>query len=286
MMYAERPFLSADGLELRYRDYGPKNDKPPLICLAGLTRNARDFHDFATHFGKERRVIALDLRGRGRSARDPNWQNYQPPTYMNDVVTLITTAGLNHFVLVGTSLGGLISMGVAATLPKLTKGVVLNDIGPDMDPTGIGRIAAYVGTPVFMPDFTVAGAALKAQFRGAYPDLAEERWPDFARRIFVNVPGKEGLELDYDLDIAKPIQQQVAANAPPPDLWPLFRMLRNIPVLAIRGALSDVLSASTFERMGQDMPKLTRLVVANRGHVPLLDEPEVVNAVEGFLQNV
>jgi len=290
MNYAEGRFSSTDGLELYYRDYAGADDRVPLLCLTGLTRNSKDYHDLASRLAPSRRVLCMDYRGRGRSAYDPNWQNYQPPTYMGDAVAMLTVLNLPKVVLVGTSLGGIVSMGLAAMVPHLLAGVILNDIGPDLDNSGLGRIAGYVGNDTRMPDFATAGAGLKAMFHGAYPDLADARWIEFAQRIFVADPARGDLRLDYDLALAKPIQQQAELQArgegPAFDLWPLFRALRGIPTLAIRGGLSDLLTADTFARMGDDMPRLARVTVPNRGHVPLLDEPECVGAIDAFLTHV
>lgn len=290
MNYSEHEFATTDGLNLYYRDYAGSAAKPPLLCLTGLTRNAKDYHDFASRLAPGRRVLCLDYRGRGRSAYDPNWQNYQPPTYMGDVITMLTALKLEKVVLVGTSLGGIVSMGLANMVPQLLAGVILNDIGPDLDNTGLGRIAGYVGNDTRMPDFVTAGRGLKAMFQGAYPDLPEARWTEFAERIFVADPARGDLRLNYDLALAKPLQQQAELQAkgdgPAFDLWPLYKGLREIPTLAFRGGLSDLLTAATFERMGDDMPRLTRVTVPNRGHVPLLDEPECVAAIDAFLAHV
>ena len=290
MNYSEHEYATTDGLNLYYRDYAGAPQRPPLLCLTGLTRNAKDYHDFASRLAPGRRVLCLDYRGRGRSAYDPNWQNYQPPTYMGDVATLLAVLKLEKVVLVGTSLGGIVSMGLANMVPHLLAGVILNDIGPDLDNTGLARIAGYVGNDTRMPDLVTAGRGLKAMFQNAYPDLPEARWTEFAGRIFVADPGRGDLRLDYDLALAKPLQQQAELQAkgegPAFDLWPLYKGLREIPTLALRGALSDLLTAATFERMGDDMPKLTRATVPNRGHVPLLDEPECVAAIDAFLSHV
>ena len=282
--FQEHRFRSNDGLELYYRDYGDRTaDVTPVVCLSGLTRTSKDFHDLALRLSKQRRVVCPDYRGRGHSAWDPDYRNYKPETYVADLIDLMAAAGLHHVAIIGTSLGGLLSMAMAAFQPTALAGVVLNDVGPEITPGGASRIAGYVGNDVRFPDYEAAAAALKQQFGGAYPDVDHGAWLASAKRSFVD-DGAGTLRLDYDLALGKALQEQ--ADTPLPDLWPFFRALSHVPVLAIRGALSDVLSESTFKRMADEMPGITQITLGNRGHVPNLDEPECLAAIDEFLSHV
>lgn len=282
--YVERRFRTQDDVEIYFRDYGdPASPRVPLLCLTGLTRNSKDFHKLALRHAPQRRVLCMDYRGRGRSAHDPNWRNYHPRTYVGDVMTLLTVANVHKAVFMGTSLGGIVTMAMGAGMPSAMAGAILNDVGPELNLEGLSRIAGYVGTDVRLPDFQAAARALKDQFQGAYPDMDEAGWVQFARNVFVEDPAKGGIRLDYDLSIAMPFKEQSGAEGKQPDMWPLFRSLREIPVLAIRGKLSDLLGAEVFARMADDMPNLDRIEVSNRGHVPLLDEPECETAIDAFL---
>jgi len=272
-----------DDVELYYRDYGdPLASPTPVLCLAGLTRNSKDFHDLARRLAARRRVVCPDYRGRGRSSYDPHYRNYGPEGCVRDVLDLLAALNLHRVVVVGTSFGGILAMALGAARPTVLAGVVLNDIGPELAAEGAERIAGYVGTDVRHADFEAAARALKAQFHTAYPDLDDRQWLDFARRTFV--PDDNGsLRLDYDLALGRMLRNDAGTR---PDLWPFYGSLAKVPVLAIRGALSDVLSEETFERMAEVKPDLVRVTVPNRGHVPLLDEPECVKALDDFLADL
>ncbi len=282
--FVERRFRAQDDIEIYYRDYGdPNSPRVPLLCLSGLTRNSKDFHQFALHHAPHRRVLAMDYRGRGRSAYDPNWRNYHPRTYVTDVMTLLTVANVHRAVFMGTSLGGIVTMAMGAAMPSAVAGAILNDVGPELNTAGLSRIAGYVGADVRLPNFQAAAQALRIQFLNASPDLSEEGWLRFAQNVFVEDPARGDVRLDYDLNLALPFKEQSGADGKQPDMWALFHSLREIPLLAIRGALSDLLSADVFKRMAVDMPNLVQAEIPNRGHVPLLDEPECEAAIDAFL---
>lgn len=281
--WIDRHYASADGLRLYYRDYpAAVAGRLPVLCLPGLTRNCRDFEATALRLQRTRRVLSPDLRGRGRSQHDPQWRNYHPGTYLGDLALLLADAGVPRVVLLGTSLGGILSMLVATTAPQVPAAVILNDIGPDVDPAGAQRIASYVGRHAPVRSWADAAAQMREMYRVAMPDAEDADWLAFAHRSYTEVDGVP--RLDVDPGIGEAVRAAPAGAAP--DLWPAFAALRPLPALAIRGELSDVLSAATFDRMAREKPDLQRVTVARRGHPPLLDEPECVAAIDAFLERV
>ena len=278
--WQDRYFHSADGLRLHYRDYPAAGDRVPVLCLPGLTRHCRDFETIAPRIQASRRVLCADLRGRGLSQYDPNWRNYHPGTYVADVATLLAGAGIGRVVVLGTSLGGIVAMIMAATMPHVLAGVILNDIGPEVAPEGLARISSYVGNAGPVRTWAEAAAQARATSGLAWPDASDEDWSRFARRVYREENGV--LRLDMDPMIGQAVR--AAPSGAAPYLWPAFAALRPIPVLALRGATSDLLSQTTFDRMAREKPDLERVTVPGRGHAPTLDEPECVAAIDAFLQ--
>ncbi|HLJ38844.1 MAG TPA: alpha/beta hydrolase [Steroidobacteraceae bacterium] len=279
-MASEYWFDSQDGLRLFSRVYpGPTAAAPAVLCLHGLTRNSRDFEDLAGHLAGRYRVIVPDVRGRGLSARDPNFNNYQIPVYLADVLRLLAGLGAARVSIVGTSMGGLMAMVLAATQPALVAGIVLNDVGPEVDPAGLERIRGYVGKAPAVRDWAGAVAVVRMVYGSAWPGLDDARWEKLARASY-RADAQGVPQADSDPLIAEPLKDTSKAA---PDLWPLWGALAKVPILAIRGGHSDILSAATLERMKREKPDLTTLTVANRGHVPLLDEPECLKAIDEFL---
>ena len=281
--YSEGEWTSADGLTLRYRDYPGRADRPPLLCIHGLTRNCRDFEPIAERFAGEWRVIAIDLRGRGQSdyARDP--ASYMPLQYLADVDTLLDQAGLERVVAIGTSLGGIVTMLLAMAAPERIAGAVLNDIGPEVEAPGLTRIRDYVGQGRSFPTWIHAARGLREQGGVAYPDFALSDWLRLAKRLMVVGPGGR-IAFDYDMKIAEPFNRAEGTTAG--DMWPAFRALAGRPVLAVRGALSDILSAATLERMGRELKGLKTVTVPRVGHAPTLEEPEAQKAIAALLAEV
>jgi pimeloyl-ACP methyl ester carboxylesterase len=273
-------FDSSEGLRLFSRVYaGPSGSAPVVLCLHGLMRNSRDFEDLAPRLAAHYRVIVPDVRGRGLSARDPDFKNYQIPVYVNDLLRLFAGLGVERASIIGTSMGGLMAMVLATMQPHLVTGMVLNDVGPEVDPAGLERIRGYAGKSPPVHSWPEAAANVRGLFGSAWPDLSDERWERIARRSYrANAQGM--LEADADPLIAEPLRDNKAAAL---NLWPLWRALAQVPILAIRGALSDILSSATLARMQREKPDLKIVTVANRGHVPLLDEPECVAAIDEFL---
>jgi pimeloyl-ACP methyl ester carboxylesterase len=277
---AEYWFESQDGLRLFSRVYAPRDaDAPVVLCLHGLMRNGRDFEELAARLAQGCRVIVPDVRGRGLSARDPDFNNYQIPVYLQDTQALLAGLGAARVTVIGTSMGGLMGMLLAVMQPALVVRLVLNDIGPEVDPAGLERIRGYAGKSAPVRSWEEAVAQVRDTYSDAWPDLSDARWDKIARLSYrANAQGLP--EEDADPRIAEPLRNTSAAA---PDLWPLWGTLERLPVLVIRGAQSDILSAATLARMQRTKPDLKVLSVANRGHAPLLDEPECLAAIDEFL---
>jgi pimeloyl-ACP methyl ester carboxylesterase len=240
--WAEGEWSSADGLVLRYRDYPGDPARVPVLCIPGLTRNARDFEGLAAALAPRNRVICVDLRGRGQSdyAKDP--ASYTPQTYAADLDLLFAATGLDRVIAVGTSLGGIVTMLLAMADAGRLAGVVLNDIGPEIDPAGIERIRSNVGQGRSYETWMHAARDLKDRNGAIYPHYDISAWLRMARQVMV-LSNNGRVVLDYDMRIAEPF------NDPPPqdpvDLWAAFRALAGRPLLAVRGETSDILSAAT-----------------------------------------
>ena len=273
-------YQSADGLRLYCRIYPAKvSGGLPVLCLPGLTRNNRDFALLAAHLQPLYEVLAADLRGRGRSDWDPEPAHYQIPTYVGDVWALLQSRALDRVVVIGTSLGALIGQVMAALQPAKIAAMVLNDAGPEIDPAGLRRIAGYAGKLPPVSSWDEAAAQAKSVYGLALPDLTDAAWLDYARQGYRE--DTQGRPVpDMDPAISKAFG---ASSAAPADLWPLFAQIKGVPMLVIRGASSDILSAATVERMAREKPDLETLTVANRGHTPLLTERECLTAIDDFL---
>lgn len=282
--FRELRFRAQDDVEIYARDYGdPDSGTVPALCLSGLTRNSRDFRDLAPHLARKRRVLAMDYRGRGQSGADPEWRHYTPQTYVADTLQLLIVAGLHRVAVIGTSLGGLVAMGLAAAQPTSLAGVVLNDIGPEIAAGGAGRIGDYVGKALVLDDMAAGARHMKETYAGAYPDLDEAGWLWMAEGTFRR--REDGrVELDYDLRLGDAVRESMQAGTP--NLWPLFGALAHVPLLVIRGALSDLLTAETLAKMQAQRREqgleMQTVVLENRGHVPLLNEPPALAAITDF----
>ena len=289
--WADRFWTSPDGLNLHARDYAAASGpaRAPVVCLHGLTRNARDFEDLAPHIAaKGRRVLALDVRGRGQSAWDPQPMRYVPATYAGDVLALLDALGIARGVFIGTSMGGLITMTVAAFRPQAVAAAVLNDIGPEIAPEGIKRITGYTGKSAEITTWAEAAGYARQLNEIAFPHYSVDMWMAFARRLFVEKDGRP--VLDYDPDIAKafaaPPPPPPGQEPPPPvDLWPLFKGLAaGRPLLTIRGGISDLLSPDIAGRMRDAAPQMAYAEIPGVGHAPMLDEPEALAAIDTLLE--
>ena len=287
--FADRFWSAPDGLRLHARDYagaaGPA--RAPVVCLHGLTRNARDFEDLAPRLAAQgRRVLAVDVRGRGASAWDPDPMRYVPATYAVDVLALLDALALARAVFIGTSMGGLITMVVGAMRPQAVAAAVLNDVGPELAPEGLSRISGYTGQGGPVNDWAGAADYARRINQVAFPHYGPDQWAAFARRLFSEKDGRPAL--DYDPDIAKafvrPPPPPGEAPPPAPDLWPLFKGLAARPLLTLRGATSDLLSPDIARRMREAAPGMAYAEVSGVGHAPMLDEPQALAAIDALLE--
>jgi len=283
MDYRVHRYRSADDrLDLAARDYPAERHAPVLLMMHGLTRNAADFEPLVARLAGRYRMVVPDQRGRGLSQWDPDPAHYRPDVYARDMLALLDDLGIARAGLVGTSMGGLMAMVMHALRPDLAQAVVFNDIGPVLEPAGLERIQGYVGPGGAMADWTAATARTRAINAVAFPDYGGADWAAFARRLArENADGT--VSFAYDPAVA----QSVSGDDPqtvPPDLWPLWDALDAVPVLVVRGGLSDLLSAATVEAMARrHSGPYASVEVPRVGHAPMLDEPVALAAVTAFL---
>jgi pimeloyl-ACP methyl ester carboxylesterase len=282
----ERRWTSRDGLSLFARDYPGASGaaRLPVICLHGLTRNSKDFDDVAPLIAQGgRRVMVPDVRGRGRSDRDPKPANYQPKIYARDILEMMNSLGIPHAVFVGTSMGGIIIMTLAVLRSKAVAAAILNDVGPTIAPEGAARIMGYVGAGEDIRNWDDAADYMCRTMGVAFPGFAGRDWRRLAEQTFRE--GERGPEFDYDPAIRT--QLRLPSKWTTMLAWWLFRRLaRKRPTLLVRGALSDVLSRDIALEMKRQAPSLRLAEVPNVGHAPLLTEPEAVAAIDDFLGSV
>ncbi|HLS97893.1 MAG: alpha/beta hydrolase [Porticoccaceae bacterium] len=277
--YAPLWYQSRDGLDLFARHY-PGDGPFPLLCMHGLTRNSADFEDLVEHLAGRYPILAVDQRGRGESAWDPEPARYQVPVYAEDMFTLLERQGITGAVLIGTSMGGLIAMQMLAMRPDLVKGLVLNDIGAVIEAAGLARIQDYMGkAPVPVTSWGEAARQTRAVNGLAFPDYGDDDWLRFARRLYrENSEGQPVIAFDPAIAPA-PTPGAVRAV----DMWAFYDSLPDVPLLIIRGALSDLLSGDCVAEMVRRKTRARAVEIPNRGHAPALDEPEAVAAIEAFL---
>ena len=270
-------FPAVDNLMLSARIYpGRESGAATVLCLHGLTRNGKDFDTLARRLSDRFQVVAPDQRGRGRSAYDPDPANYNLFTQSRDMWTLLDMLEIQRAAIVGTSMGALMGVVMANQQPDRIAGLVLNDAGPEVDPEGLARIRGYVGKTSAVGDWDAAADAVSSLHSTSYPTYGPEDWTRMARATFIET-GDE-LRLDYDPNLTAALDP----NAVPPDMWPAFAVLKTIPTLVIRGALSDILSAATVDRLVEQTGART-VTVPDRGHAPDLSEAESIAAIDAFL---
>ncbi|KAF1709773.1 alpha/beta hydrolase [Pseudoxanthomonas kalamensis DSM 18571] len=279
--YRELRYPAASGgLTLYARDYGPADARLAVLCMHGFSRNSADFDRLAPRLAERYRVVCPDQRGRGRSDHDPEPARYTPATYVQDMAVLMARLGLSRAVMLGTSMGGVMAMVMGATAPQSVAGLILNDVGPEVDPAGLQRIRAHIGTQPSPRTWEEAVAQARQANAVVFPDYDDGDWQAFTRRLFLE--DEQGRPVSaYDPAIANAFAD--ADAAPAPDLWPLWDALRPLPALAIRGETSDILSVPTLARMVERHPGLLTVTVPGRGHAPMLDEPVAYEAIERFL---
>jgi pimeloyl-ACP methyl ester carboxylesterase len=274
---------SSDGLKLHYRDYAGGASRPPIICIPGLTRNARDFEGVAERLAGAWRLICVELRGRGESGHAKDPMSYVPLSYLQDMERLIATLKLERFILFGTSLGGLITMLLAASGKERIAGALLNDIGPAVEARGLDHIRSYVGRSQNWPTWLHAARFLAEAQADRYPDWKLDQWLVYAKRLCKLTPAGR-IVFDYDMRIAEPFKLPGGDGSF--DLWPAFRALTGIPSLVVHGEISDLLSAETVARMTAEVPTMESVTVPNVGHAPTLDEPVAVAAIDALLERI
>jgi pimeloyl-ACP methyl ester carboxylesterase len=272
---------SNDGLRLHYRDYPGREDRPPVICIPGLTRNARDFATLAGHLAGQWRVICVDLRGRGESAYAKFPMSYAPFQYRRDLDDLFKGLGIERAVMIGSSLGGVLTMMTAIARPGFVAGAVLNDVGPAIEAAGLERIAKYVGRGGSWPSWVHAARAASELHGVAHPGYDLVQWIAFAKRL-CRVTPQGRIVPDYDMKIAEPMRHP----AEPVDLWPALAAFGIAPVTVLRGALSDILSDRTAAVMIERLANGSLTIVPGTGHPPELDEPESLQAIDALLAKV
>ena len=280
--FADRYWTSADGIKLHYRDYAGSHERPPILCIPGLTRNARDFEPVAARYAGQWRVLAIDLRGRGGSGFDPDPANYAPAIYVADVLKMLDQLGIADAVFVGTSLGGLCTMLLAASDSERIAGALLNDIGPVIEQAGIDRIASYVGQDRKFASWDEAIAVVSERNRSTFPNWGADEWERYVRRICREDKG--AVRFDYDMAIADNFHR--AAGKPQIDFWPFYRALEGRPVTILRGAHSDLLSAATAAAMASELSDAELVTVPAVGHTPSFEEPESQAALDRLLDRV
>jgi pimeloyl-ACP methyl ester carboxylesterase len=274
---------SNDGLRLHYRDYAGDASRLPILCIPGLTRNARDFEGVAERLAGDRRVICAELRGRGESAYAKDPMTYVPLTYLQDIEALIAELKLERFILFGTSLGGLITMLLAMSNSDRIAGALINDIGPDLEARGLDHIRSYVGRQQNWPTWLHAARAIAEVQRDRYPDWEIDQWLAYAKRLAkLNSSGR--IVFDYDMRIAEPFKLPGGESGF--DMWPAFKALADTPTLLLHGELSDLLSVETIKRMQAEHPKLEVATVPRVGHAPTLDEAESIEAIDRLLLRI
>ncbi len=281
--YRDHYYYSSDGLRLYARDYlcsdGGTTAKT-VLCMHGLTRNSADFAGLAEHLSERYRVISVDNRGRGLSEYDSNSANYAPATYVRDMFTLLADLDVDRVILCGTSMGGLMAFVMAAMQPERIRGMIINDIGPEVAQAGLDRIKAYVGKSKPVSDWQEAIAQAKETNAVAFPDFSDREWEDFTRGIYRDVDGVPVLA--YDPAISQPMSDE-KSGAVPPDLWPVFEASAAIPMLVVRGESSDILAPGCVQTMREKHPGLQSVEVPHRGHAPTLNEPTARTAIDDFL---
>jgi pimeloyl-ACP methyl ester carboxylesterase len=282
--YSDFFYSAQDGLKLHAQIYGRQGrDVLPVICLPGLTRNSRDFHELALFLANQndgRIVISFDYRGRGKSEYDRDWKNYTVPTEAADILAGLAALGIEHGAFIGTSRGGLIIMALAALRPTLLKKVIFNDVGPVIEGDGLVHIRTYLTRAPKPGNWAEAAEILENVNSAIFPAIGKEDWERSARAIYRDENGKP--VPDFDPKLVK-ILTSIDLNDPLPVLWPQFDGLRNVPLMTVRGENSKLLSSKTLTDMGKRHPGMKSVIVEGQGHAPFLETAGLPEAIEAFL---
>lgn len=276
--FAEKRFTTRDGLSLYYRDFAGPDAKTPVLCLSGTTGNSKQYLELATRLSKERRVLCMDWRGHGQSDYDPDWEHYSYFVDRDDVLDLLDHEGIDKVIIIGTSLGGIVTMHVVLERPERIAAVVMNDVGPVIGKAGRQRLHDNMGKGMVFGSFEEAASAQKERAEKGIT-LTDDEWLERAKRIFREKDGKVVPDMD-------PVYGKVfRSRKRPPDWWDSWEALKDKPVLVLRGAVSDILDEEVLDEMTRRKPDMRRAIVPGRGHCPALDESEASSAIDAFLAN-
>jgi pimeloyl-ACP methyl ester carboxylesterase len=274
--FVEKRFSTRDGLSLYYRDFAGPDGQTPVLCLSGTTGNSKQYLELATRLSADRRVLCMDWRGHGQSDYDPDWEHYSYFVDRDDVLDLLSYEGLDRVVIIGTSLGGIVTMHIALERPDAIAGVVMNDVGPVIGAGGRKRLHDNMGKPMAFDSIEEAAAAQKERAERGIT-LTDAEWLERTKRIYKLRDGKIVPDMD-------PVYGKVfRARKRPPDWWDSWGAMKDKPVLIVRGAMSDILDEEVLAEMAKRKPDMCKAIVPGRGHCPSLSEPEAVSAIDAFL---
>lgn len=274
--FVEKRFTARDGLSLYYRDFPGPPGKTPVLCLSGTTGNSKQYEDMALRLRAQRRVLCMDWRGHGRSDYDPDWEHYSFFVDRDDVLDLLAHEELDRVLIVGTSLGGIVTMHIALERPEVIAGVVMNDVGPVIGAGGRQRLHDNMGKPMVFSSYEEAAAAQKERAERGFT-LSDAEWLARTKQTFRERDGKIVPDMD-------PVYGKVfRSRKRPPDWWDSWTAMKDMPVLVVRGAVSDILDEEVLAEMARRKPDMRKAIVPGRGHCPSLSEPEAVAAIDDFL---
>lgn len=281
-----KSYRSSDGITLAYRDSGdvyPGITRPPVICIPGMTRNGKDFAGLSSWLSSSHRVLRPDLRGRGASEWSPDPLKYVHATYVEDLRRLLDHCDISQAILIGTSLGGVLAMRLAAASPNRVAAIILNDIGPGSTGGDAKAIQTFLREATPAESWGHAAALSRERFQNTYPRWRDEDWRRFSRALYTE--REDGAVVpDYDPSMAAPFERGIADDND--DLWDIFGKLTAVPILLIRGALSSILTPQMVDRMAVNHPTLSTIEIPNVGHAPILTERTAVDAIGSFLADI
>ena len=274
--FSEKRFKTRDGLSLYYRDFPGPDGNTPVLCLSGTTGNSKQYLELATRLSTERRVLCMDWRGHGQSDYDPDWEHYSYFVDRDDVLDLLDHENIGKIIIIGTSLGGIVTMHIVLERPERIAAVVMNDVGPVIGEGGSRRLRENMGKPMVFASFEEAAAASKERAEPGFT-LSDDEWLERTKRVFSEKDGKVAPDMD-------PVYGKVfRSRKRPADWWNSWEAMKDKPVLVIRGAVSDILEEELLDEMARRKPDMQRAIVPGRGHCPSLNEPEAISAIDALL---